>query len=66
MNESEKIENEFEALRKRIGMPKSTSESTIRVLCQLGKMPRIEVLKTLLGIYEKEDSNDKWFTYKST
>jgi hypothetical protein len=29
-------------------------------------MPRIEVLKTLLGIYEKEDSNDKWFTYKST
>ena len=55
MSEVEKIENDFEALRKRIGMSKKTSESTIRVLCQLGKMPRIEVLKTLLGIYERDE-----------
>ena len=59
MNEVEKIENDFEALRKRIGMSKKTSESTIRVLCQLGKMPRIEVLKTLLGIYERDENDCK-------
>ena len=59
MNEIEKIEKDYDALRKRIGMPKKTSESTIRVLCQLGKMSRIDVLKTLLGIYEREDEDDK-------
>lgn len=66
MNENEEIEKKYDELRKRIGMPKRTSESTIRVLCQLGRMPRIEVLKHLLGVYERKDEDVKWFNYKST
>lgn len=59
MQENEEIEKKYDELRKRIGMPKRTSEATIRVLCQLGRMPRIEVLKHLLGAYERDDENDK-------
>ena len=55
----EEIENKYEEVRKKIGMPKKTSDSTVRILGQLAKMPKIEVKKLIIKMYEGDEKDDK-------
>ena len=55
----EEVEKKYEEVRIKIGMPKRTSDSTVRILGQLAKMPRIEVKKLIIKMYEGDEKYDK-------
>ena len=59
MTEEEKIEQRYEEIRKKLGMPRNTSDSTVRILGHLARMPRIEVKKLIIKMYEGDEEDDK-------
>ena len=59
MTEEEKIEQRYEQIRKKIGMSKSVSDTTVYYLGQATKMPRIEVKKLIIKMYEGDEKGDK-------